>query len=102
MATVEFAFVKAMDLAEFGSAPVVSAYASAVETITTTASTQATTAAASNGDVCEVTASGGDVYVSFGSAPNAQTDPGRRRVLAGQTRVFGRLVNGHVGAVVDA
>jgi len=54
--------------------PVENAFPVAVETIVTTASNQTTTATSGNATSVALTAWGGAVKVSIGSAPNATTD----------------------------
>ena len=96
MATVEIAFIHPVLNAALDAA-----YPSAVQVITSSGTSQPTTAVASAGDVAVVTASEGDVYVSFGAAPNASTDAKRRLVVSGQSRAFGGLIAGTKAAIVD-
>ena len=98
MATVEFAFMRPV-----GSAGIDEAKPQTVEVETSSASNAATTAGATAaGDACVVTVTGGNVYVSFGSAPNAGTDANRRLVVDGTSRAFGGLSAGDLGACIDA
>jgi hypothetical protein len=76
-----------------------SPYPSAVENITSSGTSQTTTAAASNHSVATVTVAGGNIAIAAGSAPTATT--GGILILDGQTRNFG-LPPGHKIAVIDA
>ena len=99
MATVQIRFNKPMD----GIAPVESAKNGAQETITSGAgNTVSTVEAWASNCVGTVTAADGNVYVSFGQAPDATSDPDRILVIAGTTRSFGNLTGGDVCAVTDA
>ena len=72
-----------------------------VETLTPSGSSAASTAAAAASQmVCRV-ATDTQVYVSFGSAPNAGTDTVRFFMPANATRYF-RVSTGHKGAVIAA
>lgn len=94
MATVEVAFLSP------ATGEIDSGYPSSVEVITSSASNQVSAGAAGVGEVCVVTASGGNVYVAFAAAPVA-TSGKRRLVLDGQTRTF-QVQALHKAAVVDA
>jgi hypothetical protein len=76
-----------------------SAYPRASENITSSASSQATTATARNGEVIAITAAGGDIRAAFGADPTA-TSTGIL-ILDGQTRFF-QPEPGHKAAVIDA
>jgi hypothetical protein len=76
-----------------------SAYPRASETITSSDTSQATTAAASNSEVIAITSAGGDIRAAFGAAPTA-TSAGVL-ILDGQTRYFAPEP-GHKAAVIDA
>lgn len=69
--------------------------------ITTSAASQTSTNAAGNEDVCQLTVTGGNVWVKFGAAPTAAA--GSDFLLTdGQTREFGHLPAGTKVAVINA
>ena len=70
------------------------------ETITSSASNQATTADSNAHNVCRV-ATDTDVYVSFGTAPDATSDSNRFLMPANSVEYF-RVALDTKGAVVNA
>ena len=92
MAT-HIAFSSAMD----GIVPVVAGVPSAAETITATGTSAQSTVVAQKGNVCTISTDA-DVYVAFGLNPTA-TAAGHR-VMANQSRDFGRLEAGWKVAVI--
>lgn len=73
---------------------------SSIEDITSSGTSQATTATASTGDAAQVTVTGGAVRVAFGPSPTA-TATDAILILDGQTREFGGLQSGDKCAVID-
>jgi hypothetical protein len=67
MATVSIVFAKAMQ----GIIPALSAHVSAAEAITSSGTSQATTATAASTDVARITSSGGAIWVKVGATPTA-------------------------------
>lgn len=97
MATLNVVFGRAMD----GPAQVISGVGVSSQSITTSASSQASTVSAGNNQVCELTVSGGNVWVAFGASPTASA--GTSFLLVdGQTRHFGHLPAGTKVAVINA
>lgn len=97
MATVAVAFTLAMD----GPAPVVAAVPGSVQSITSSGTSAASTITAGNDEICQITATGGNVWVKFGSAPTAAAGSDYL-ILDGQTREFGFVPPGAKVAVIDA
>lgn len=97
MATVHITFRQAMD----GVAPVVAAVPRAKESITSSGASQASTITAQRGEKCQITVSGGDVYVAFGASPTASAG-NDDLISAGSTREFGFLETGWKVALIDA
>ena len=96
MATVEVSFFSPVIQASALDA----AYADAVQIFTSSASNQVTTAEALAGTTAMVVATGGDVKVQIGQAPNA-TSGVVRIIPDGQMRAFSGLRAGDKVAVVD-
>lgn len=94
MALVHIAFTSATS-----GAPVAQAIPDAAEVITSSGTSQATTAASKNGGIVTVSASGGSVWVAFGPSPTAASNV-HQLVQAGQTRDFG-IQPGMRVAVID-
>lgn len=82
-------------------APVYSPKANAVETITTSGSSQATTIEAKGGDFATLTVTGGAVFVAIGDTPTAASGSGDL-LPDGGSRDFGPLKDGEKIAVIDA
>lgn len=97
MSDIHVTFVKAMD----GIAPVVAAHPRAKQLVTSSGTSQATTITAQANEVCEITASGGPVWVAFGAAPTAAAGSDHL-ILDGQSRQFGMLIPGEKVAIIDA
>lgn len=98
MATLNVSFIDPVSPSSLDAA-----YPVAVESITTTASNQATTAAATRtGQTVVVAATGGDVWIAIGAAPDATVTTSRRLVPSGQVRAFGGVQIGHKVAGVNA
>lgn len=97
MATVAVAFARTMD----GPSPVIACIPNAVQSITSGASSTASTITAGNDVQCQITVTGGNVWVKFGAAPTAAAGSDYL-ILDGQTREFGMIAPGHKVAVIDA
>ena len=97
MATFHVAFARAGD----SGIDVMPAKPRATQTITTSGTSQASTIEATQGDQCEVTASGGDVFIAFGAAPTAASNSGYL-IPNGATKYYGNLKPGDKVAVIDA
>ncbi len=99
MATVEIAFG---DPVEKSGGPLDFAYPVSSQVITSSASNQTSTAAATGtGQTVVIGSSGGAVKISIGAAPNATSDTHVRIIKDGETRAFGGVVSGHKVAVTD-
>lgn len=96
MATVQITFGAAMD----GIAPVVAAVPRAAEDITSSGTSQASAITAQRGEKCQITASGGAIWVKFGSAPTASAG-NDHLITDGSTREFGFLETGWKVALID-
>ena len=97
MATVQITFGAAVD----GVAPVAAMQPAAAETITSSGTSQATTITTRRGQICSVTASGGNVWVTAAGTPTASAGT-THLVPDGATRDFGFLEDGWRIAVIDA
>ena len=97
MATVHVTFCAAVD----GPAPVVAGVPEAKQTITSSGTTQSTTIAAAPGNICQITATGGNVWAAFGASPTAAAGSDHL-IIDGQTREFGFLAPGYKVAIIDA
>lgn len=96
MATIAIAFVRAME----GGAPILAPIPTQKQSITSSAVSQQSTAVAGNGDICQITASGGKVWAQFGANPTASVG-NDFLILDGQTREFGFMTPGHKVALID-
>jgi len=97
MATLNVVFARAVER----SAQVISGIPNSATSITTSASSQTSSNSAGNEHVCQLTVTGGSVWVKFGAAPTAAA--GSDFLLAdGQTREFGHLPAGTKVAVINA
>lgn len=97
MATVQITFGAAMD----GIAPVMAAVPAAAEDITSSAASQQSTITSQRGQMCQITASGGAVWVKFGANPTASAG-NDHLIIDGSTREFGFLETGWKVALIDA
>lgn len=97
MATVKVSFGSAMA----AGAPVFPTKSREAETITSSASSQQTTATARSNEYIHVTASGGAVHVQIGSNPTAASTSDWL-LTDGETRTFGAAKEGDKVAVIDA
>lgn len=96
MAQVHVAFSSAL-----GGYPVPAKAPLLSEVITSSATSQSSSAATRGGDVAIVTVSGGNVWVQIGTNPTAASGADWL-VLDGQTREFGPIAEGEKIAVIDA
>lgn len=96
MATVNVAFARAVD----GAAQVLAAMPHASQSITSGAGSTQSTITAGLDTVCQITASGGKVWVKFGANPTAAAGSDYL-ILDGQTREFGMIPMGFKVAVID-
>jgi hypothetical protein len=97
MATVHVRFGSVMG----EGAPVYAPIPKTAATITSSASSQATTIAAEDSDYLTVTTSGGAVFIAIGQNPTAAS--GRGDLLPdGSSKDFGPLKTGDKVAVIDA
>lgn len=97
MATVHVAFSEGNQQ----YVPVAAKTPSGSEVITSSATSQATTITANNGEFVTITASGGNVWAKIGSSPTAASAD-EWLILDGQTRNFGPCAAGDTCAVIDA
>lgn len=97
MARVNIVFARMVD----NHAQVMGAIPSAVEDITSSASSQSTTAKAGNNDGVRIVSNGGKVRVAVGAAPTVTSTTGWL-VLDGQELILGHVAAGHKVAVIDA
>lgn len=97
MATLAVTYGAAMG----AGVPVYASIPRASEAITTSASSQATTATARSGDFASCTASGGAVWISIGQSPTAAAGT-HYLIPDGATKDFGPLLEGDKVAVIDA
>ena len=96
MATIAIAFAKAME----GGTPVMSPIPTAKQSLTSSGTSQQSTAIAGNGQICQITASGGKVWARF--VPNPTASAGNDYlILDGQTREFGIMSVGDKVAIID-
>jgi hypothetical protein len=102
MASVHVVVASANTRAKTGATlPLPSSVPAAADTVTTSAASTQSSAAASAGDIWSVTARNGDVFVKFGANPTAAADDGWL-ILQGQTREFGATADGEKIALIDA
>ena len=97
MATLNIVFARAVER----TAVVIAGIPSRAEAITTSATSQASTNAAGNEDCCQLTCTGGNVWIKFGAAPTAAAGSDYL-LLDGQTREFGHLPALTKVAVINA
>lgn len=98
MATAQIAFTDAVHV---GGSSVLSKDPRAVETITTSASSQATTATALAGELASITVSGGAIFVKVAAAPTAASGSGYL-IPDGGRLDLGSLAAGDKVAVINA
>ena len=103
MATVNIAFGRAMSPSDMGPAPVFDAHArSRTVASTTSSASPAGFTARSAETVCQVTTTGGAIWVKFGASPTVTVDGDDCfLILDGQTREFGRIAKGDTIALRD-
>ena len=97
MAVINVVFARAVER----SAQVIASIPYSATRIDTTATSQASTNAAGNEDVCQLTVTGGDVWVKFGATPVAAAGSDFL-ITSGQTREFGHLPPGTKVAAINA
>lgn len=96
MATIAIAFCAAGE----AGLPVASAYPRAVQSITSSGTSQQATITAGNGEICRITASGGKIWIKFGANPTAAAGSDYL-IPDGATHEFGIVAAGHKIAVID-
>lgn len=97
MATLNIVFARAVER----TAQIIAGIPSKAESIATSGTSQASTNAAGNEDCCQLTVTGGNVWVKFGAAPTAAAGSDYL-LIDGQTREFGHLPAGTKVAVINA
>lgn len=98
MSTIHVRFGEAMG----AGAPVYAPLPRASESVTSSATSAATTIEAQGGDFASVSAVDGSVYMTIGSSPTALASGANMHVvLSGQTKDFGPLKDGDKVAVID-
>lgn len=97
MATINIVFARAVER----TAQIIAGIPSKAEAITTSGTSQASTNAAGNEDCCQLTVTGGNVWIKFGAAPTAAAGSDYL-IIDGQTREFGHLPAGTKVAVINA
>lgn len=98
MATVHVTFRNAVQV---GGSSILSREPRAVETLTSSGSSAATTITARQGEVASITASSNDVFIAVGAAPTAVASAGDL-VPAGSRLDIGFMQDGDKIAVIDA
>ena len=97
MATLNVVFARAVER----TAQIIAGIPSKAESITTSGTSQASTNAAGNEDCCQLTVTGGNVWVKFAAAPTAAAGSDYL-LIDGQTREFGHLPALTKVAVINA
>ena len=102
MADVFLTCGPAKALTRSGVLPVMSAYPTVSEKLTSSGTSTAATISAGGGDIASILSSGGGIWVCFGVSPIA-TVAGNdcHYVSDGERATFGPVTEGHTMAVID-